>query len=221
MFDYMSSPMRWCEDKFVYGTFIAEFWNSVTSLFFCLIAFYGYYRQKDFINYKIWILFSSIGLASFWFHLTLSFIGQFCDEFTIILLLCYGVKRHFKINNYIYSFMIIIFGLISWFYSYLSPIILLSIGTTLIAFTYPRNQEEELKYLWKYAFRLGIVAISTWIFDFICIFNTHMWWHIFVCLSAYCFIIFVARPESENYKLVRCCIPFWKYNPDPCEIKDE
>ena len=86
MFKYLSSPMNWCEPKFLYSIYIAEFWNSITSLVFCLIGIYGYYIHKDLgLNNTPWFLLIMIGLTSFLFHLTLSFIGQFMDEFSIIL----------------------------------------------------------------------------------------------------------------------------------------
>ena len=81
MFDYLSSPMRWCESKFFYSIYIAEFWNSLSSLFISLIGYYGYFIHKDLkIDNTAWYILIFFGLSSFWFHFTLSFMGQFFDE---------------------------------------------------------------------------------------------------------------------------------------------
>ena len=95
MFDYFSSPMRWCEtrigDVFIYSSYIIEFWNSVTSLFFCLFGIYGYYMHCNMNLDNIpWLYLFAIGATSTLFHATLSFIGQF-------LLL---INRNFQTDNF-------------------------------------------------------------------------------------------------------------------------
>ena len=121
MFEYLSSPMRWCESKFVYSIYIAEFWNSITSLVFCLMGIYGYYSHKELgVNNAPWILLIMIGLTSFLFHFTLSFIGQFLDELSIILLVSYCIKELYKLGDLSYYTSVSVLSLISWFFHFLN-----------------------------------------------------------------------------------------------------
>ena len=85
--EYQSSPMSWCESKFVYSNYIIEFWNSLTSLLFVFLSYQGYKLSK---NKFIWCLYSLIGFTSCLFHSTLSFIGQFLDELSIIIYIYYN-----------------------------------------------------------------------------------------------------------------------------------
>ena len=104
MFDYLSSPMRWCESKFIYSIYIAEFWNSFSSLVISLIGYLGLWFHYDVnLDKTPWKILIFIGLSSFWFHFTLSFLGQFFDELGIILLVTYCIKEiyHPKEPTYI------------------------------------------------------------------------------------------------------------------------
>ena len=40
--EYQTSPMKWCESIYYYSDYIAEFWNTFTSLFFTFLPLYCY-----------------------------------------------------------------------------------------------------------------------------------------------------------------------------------
>ena len=88
-------------------------------------------------------------------------------------------------------------SLISWYYPSMSPPILLVSGLSLILTTYFRKKSKELLSLWKVSIYIGILAIMTWLFDFICITNTHMYWHIIVSMSVYLLIVFVLKSTNK------------------------
>ena len=202
MLDYLSSPIRWCESKlgqmYLYSPYIVEFWNSITSLVFCLFAIFGYlqYKNKNKDNIP-WVLFFSIGITSFLFHSTMSFIGQFLDEFSIVLLLTYCLKLYYKLNNFIYLILTTSLSLVCWHYPSMSPIFLLISGLTLILSTYFCKKTPELQTLWNKSIGIGVISIGTWLFDFVCIVNTHMYWHIIVALSVYNLILFVLKSTNK------------------------
>jgi alkaline ceramidase len=216
MFDYFSSPMRWCEtrmgDIFIYSSYIIEFWNSITSLFFCLSGIYGYYMHYNMkLDNVPWFYLFSIGITSAIFHATLSFIGQFLDELSIILLITYCLRVYYKINYSIYIFISFILSCISWFHPSVSPPILLVCGFFLILSTYQSVNNNEVDYLWYASMKIGILGIITWLVDFICIINTHMLWHILMSISSYYIILFVIKENKRELVVKGYYLPYLEY----------
>jgi len=201
MFEYLSSPIRWCESVqgiFLYSPYIVEYWNSITSLVFCFFAIYGYVSYKNYNKDNIpWFLFFMIGITSFLFHSTMSFTGQFLDELSIILLLTYCLKIYYNLNSYLYILLTCILSSISWFYPSMSPPMLLISGLSLILTTYFSEKSPQLLLLWNTSFYIGMFAITMWLLDFLCFTNTHMYWHIFVALSVYLLLVFVLKSTNK------------------------
>jgi len=202
MLDYLSSPIRWCESIqgkiFTYSPYIVEFWNSITSLIFCFFAIYGYIKYKNQNKDNLpWLLCFSIGITSFLFHSTMSFTGQFLDELSIILLLTYCLKIYYDLNKILYLIVTVILSGVSWYYPNLSPIFLLISGLSLILTTYFSEKPGKLNDIWYKSLYSGIFSIGLWLFDFLCYFNTHMYWHIFVSISTYLLIVFVLKSTCK------------------------
>ena len=198
--DYDTSPMIWCEDKYIYSEYIAELWNSVTSLIFTFLSIYGYIYHKDsFKDRKInllWVFFGLIGITSFIFHTTLSFFGQFIDEVSINIFLTYALVMFYKINIINFWIGVTFLSLICWYVPQFSPFILLSSGFVLVYKT--RNEIEdknEHKY-WNKGFNLGVTSIFFWIIDFICYIPTHMIWHILIAMCAYYYTVIILKRLS-------------------------
>ena len=193
MIEYQTSPMKWCEPIYKYSIYIAEFWNSITSLSFVFFALYCYYdqinRNLSFSKHKkvktLLFLMSLIGPTSLVFHVTLNFYAQFIDEVSVMIFLLYCMKEVFNFNNLTFYCSLIICSLISWYVPFLSPFILITIGTFLTYETKNMLKNNDSLKLWYKGFYYGITSIFLWILDFICIFNTHSWWHIFISLSLY------------------------------------
>ena len=80
----LSSTKSFCEPKFEKSALIAEFYNSVSSIIYCVVAFQKL-KQKQEINIVVlrFLLFL-IGIGSFLFHSTLTFVGQLCDELCML-----------------------------------------------------------------------------------------------------------------------------------------
>jgi hypothetical protein len=216
MFDYLSSPIRWCEsingNIYLYSNLIVEFWNSITSIIFCFFAIFGWIAHRNLkLDYVPWIYLFLIGVTSTWFHSTLSFMGQFCDELSIILLISYCLRVFYNINILLYYLITIFVILISWWYPSVSPPVLMVIGLTLISLTYFYISDSDSKYLWRHGMYIGLFSILTWIFDFVCLFNTHMYWHVFVSIAAYYMILLIIKPR-HSVVLKKNLIPYWVRN---------
>lgn len=201
MFEYLSSPMRWCESKFLYSIYIAEFWNSLSSIIISLYGFYGLYVHNDVndVDKIPWKILIFIGLSSFWFHSTLSFLGQFFDELGIILLVTYCIKNIYKLTNFNYWLIITLLSLVSWFIPSSSPFIFIISGTLLTLLTYYKIKDNSEE-LWFRCIKFGLISVFLWILDFICITNTHTYWHITIGYTAYLMIIYVQN-ENNKFKI--------------------
>jgi hypothetical protein len=221
--EYLTSPMKWCEPLYQYSEYIAEFWNSFSSLFFTMVSILTYYDMKNrkltFYNNKIVInlltLFSLIGPTSFLFHCTLNFYAQFLDELSVLLFLLYCTKNVHKIRNLNYIIYNILLFSISWFYPYLSPFFHISIAYFLITYSIKKLKKETISYeIWCKGINYGLFSVLLWILDFVCIINTHLWWHIFVSFSGYHFILVIIKEfifeddRKNNIKIINNFIPY-------------
>ncbi|CAF0821802.1 unnamed protein product [Rotaria sordida] len=91
-----SSDVDWCEPNYVVTEYIAEFWNTVSNIFFFLvpplmiILFASYSKRVANGITILWILLIVIGIGSVYFHATLSLAGQLVDEIGILWVLMAG-----------------------------------------------------------------------------------------------------------------------------------
>jgi len=221
--EYQTSPMKWCESIYYYSDYIAEFWNTFTSLFFTFLPLYCYLDmkvrnisiRKKFNIRSLLFLFSLIGPTSFLFHLTLNFYAQFFDEISIIVFLIYCLKKIFKLSIYYFYIVSFLFILVSYFYPFISPFFLLTLGSSLVVTTKKQIKKDSISYkLWNKGYYYGIFAIFLWLFDFVCYFNTHSWWHIFIAYSSYHFLLVVINEtcfsdeEKKKFTIVNKFFPY-------------
>lgn len=76
------ATIDWCEDNFTWSSWIAEFWNTLSSLAMVLFGLYGIWRHAIFGRRFAFVFFtfSLVGLGSILFHATLVFPFQLLDE---------------------------------------------------------------------------------------------------------------------------------------------
>jgi len=84
----VTSSIDWCEQNYVYTTYVAEFWNTLSSFaisFWALIGIVICTNLK--LEWRFYFLYAAtclVGLGSAFFHGTLLYIGQMCDELPMI-----------------------------------------------------------------------------------------------------------------------------------------
>ena len=88
---YQSSTIDWCEHNYIVSTYVAEFLNSVSNI---PLLYWGYvqYRNNNHRNNNrshqyvnlLYLNYFIIWLSSIFFHITLSSMGQFFDETSIL-----------------------------------------------------------------------------------------------------------------------------------------
>jgi hypothetical protein len=203
--NYFSSTIDWCEINNENSVIIVEFWNSISSLFISVLGVVGVYNYPNTaILYHTLI---PIGITSFYFHATLSLLGQMLDEFFI----AYSIVISLHYINYYVSricnpyYLILING---------AQIIILFVNPTLnrfILFAYAgycykiinhiKNSEctdLSLKYI-NIAQKVFIMSACCWVIDYLCVIpiNLHALWHVLIGVSA-TFIFHALRVISSN-----------------------
>jgi dihydroceramidase len=86
------SIVDWCEVNYAHAPWIAEFWNTLSSLVIFFVGAYGalrWWRHREHLELRFGVAFASlavIGLGSAAFHATLLRIPQACDELPMVWL---------------------------------------------------------------------------------------------------------------------------------------
>jgi len=221
-----TSALDWCESNYTWSFFIAEFFNTITSLPAAFIAFngillaykYGYDKRFVVLN----ILLACVGLGSAAFHGTLLYTGQILDELPMVyasLSFLHAIlemeSEKEPINKYlipsllIYStiFTAVYFYLPSFFIffvlSFICLILILAYRCSLIL------RKPTTLYQQKILIVLAIGGyIGGWIFfwipdvlfcDHIQALNFHSWWHITSTIGAFSLQLF-AIFQRELFK---------------------
>ncbi len=178
MFEYHSSPIDWCESNFEVSYFIAEFYNTLTTLPMLYVAYLLWTPSQ-----KIYacIVFG-IGIGSMIFHSTLNLFGQLFDEFCLVLYVCYLTKCPYfipicglifvypKINAYV-LISTAFFIIVAWYYN------VLYLHIPLKTVTGSRLIMQKPLILIVFC----VIAGALWIMDIACIngMHLHFIWHIF------------------------------------------
>ena len=203
---YQSSTIDWCEENFVYSPYIAEFYNSISNVFYIFIYYIGLYSVKNIYckdyDKKLFSMLLFTGYCSFYFHATLSLFGQIMDELCILFVLSQSLLLLYKNDNitcYIIYFLTIILTFCMLFFPQMNIPILFSYGLFMW-----KNVEDKLviykkdkMVLWKNTKILFFVSLIFWVIDkFLCdvwpisLLYLHAWWHILICITGY-YAIFI------------------------------
>ncbi|OQV25349.1 Alkaline ceramidase [Hypsibius exemplaris] len=230
-----SSEIDWCESNYAVSTTIAEFVNTFSNVLFIiipplLIILFQQYakRTKSKAIYVIWLLLIVVGMASAYFHATLSFAGQMLDELAILWLICAGVSlwiparylpyltsRYLplQMNRYGFKWAMFAITIIGTILSCIKPVInafaLLAIGvpiTVMLVVEMRRCQDEKIRRLGFRTCVLFVTAVCCWLNDrLLCDLWTkfrfpylHGFWHILVFLSSYACCVLFAFFDASE-----------------------
>lgn len=206
----LESSIQWCEGqtfKYMYSDYIAEFWNSITGIFLCIVAIYCYRKNKKHLNKKICqelyisnVLLFIVGIGTILFHGTLLYIWQICDEIPMLLLVIEYNKLLSKLYNIPFSLHIYKCIPIIIFSYYINPslqiILFQSIFTIYIIFIYyycyfiNSKFNKLLKLYQKISVMILIFSLIIWNIDnnfcnYSKHFKLHALWHITTSIGMY------------------------------------
>ena len=203
---YQTSTISWCEDKFVHSPYIAEFYNSISNLFYIFIYYIGLYSVRCLpcktYDQKLFSMLLFTGACSFYFHATLSLLGQIMDELSILFVLSQSLLLLYKSSTnicYLINFFTFIFTFIMFFIPQLNIPILFSYGLFMwrnVQYKLSIKQKDNIV-IWKHTKILFFVSLLCWFTDkFLCEYwpiselYLHAWWHVLIGMTAY-YAIFI------------------------------
>eukprot|EP00466_Bigelowiella_natans_P015386 jgi/Bigna1/89336/estExt_fgenesh1_pg.C_470091 len=216
------SSVDFCEESYTLSPYIAEFWNSISSLVFVFLGLYGFVETVK-LNTR-WIypaLFSTlalIGIGSTIFHGTMRWWGELWDELPMLLLGllylvslagCHSVTTGTK-GVYFYSaiitFLIAVvvayvkFKVYEIFLHSFTVLILLALAITILSRPKSRNLQILL---FMIVGELG-TAKAFWSLDHqLCGLSPvipyfHVVWHVLAAFAAYHYVIFLLALRYEK-----------------------
>lgn len=161
------ASVYFCEDKYKYVYFIAEYYNTMSSLCYIII---GCLYLKDKISYGlIWV-----GVGSILLHGTLRWYGQWVDEIAMLTTITYGIEKYKpnKIKKYYLPSLIFLYLCFNSYFIFLSGMF---VGLSIYLMYITKNK------LYILFTSLGSLC---WLSDkllchYMKHYNLHMWWHIF------------------------------------------
>lgn len=101
MMAYESSEIDWCEDNYRHSEHVVEYFNTMSSLIFFIVAplmlylLHPYARERNLAVHLVWVMMIFVGVFSAYFHMTLSFMGQMLDELSILWVQALGYSLWF------------------------------------------------------------------------------------------------------------------------------
>lgn len=179
------ASVTFCEDKYVVSDYIAEYYNTITAIFYVFISLIFFSKSKIL---SLTIL--GIGIGTALLHGTLRYYGQWVDEVSMLILnfyMMYNLNlRIFNIRTSIFILFIMLRIYFLFSHCYLSFLILFIGGQLYLLFMVKRElKKNKKKYNFLFYFNLIIIllACTCWICDQVICKNVksyylHAWWHI-------------------------------------------
>jgi dihydroceramidase len=206
MFVYESSTVDWCETNYLISNYICEFQNSFSSFAYCLLTYYQYRTYKKYIvNNKLFfnLLFINnflLGISSFLFHSTLSYMGQFLDEGFIVTFI-FLINIIFSNNYYIVLELLLALSFPTY-----TRFMLFLIGTRHIYKVLYKDFSKDIISGLKLSLGFFIFSIVFWIIDLLfcnyLLFSIHWLWHIISAVALYNIVIVTIVYKHNNMKLI-------------------
>jgi len=210
-----TASVDWCEHNYIHSYFIAEFWNTLSSLIMTALGILGCYHSAihGFVPriFACYIGLGLIGLGSAAFHATLLHTGQALDELPMIyvsLLFIYCLLMHDKKSDNIllsgglllYStvFTIIYFYIPSLYAFFLLSYAVLVLFLAFRSYFLMCQNLNKLSHtlFWTAIISYGFAFFGCWLpenifCNYIRFLQLHSWWHVFAGLGTYTWIVFI------------------------------
>ena len=178
------SSVIFCEDKYANSHFIAEYYNTLSGLFYFFIALYFFTTKMKKYAYLI----SSVSIGTIALHGTLRWYGQWIDEMAMLTLMFFYIKDVYYDLKYIYCAMML--GFYMTFHDNYNVFLFLFIFIVIYQYNTVQliiNDEKTRYYLKMYKLSM-MIGFTFWLLDRLCftkIINFHVLWHILSGIGAY------------------------------------
>jgi len=213
-----TSAVDWCEPNYTYSFYIAEFFNTITSLPAVFLALrslyftykYGYDKRYIVVNLMVML----VGLGSAAFHGSLLYTGQIMDELPMVyasLALLYSVlemesTEKKTVYKYLAPAILVFCGIFTAVYLYLPDFfIFFLVAYILCILTIVYNciliyrKPETVTHQKLFIVLAAGSYVGGWLFFWVpevaaCetlkSYNFHSWWHVTSTIGAFFFVLF-------------------------------
>ncbi|KAI8967726.1 ceramidase [Mycotypha africana] len=213
----VTSSVDWCEENYAHSYYIAEFWNTISSLAMVVLGLLGVALHHRSLGWKLsisYLLIVVVGIGSVLFHATLQFEHQMWDEVPMVWTACYllwvllGEHGDYGKRKNSYGIGILLYCAFATYVTSMNK------GTTqffmfqtsfgfvmwsdlyLVYQLYKKARPETLK-LFQQGTVFLIFAITVWLIDSNLCFvyqylpnpQLHAWWHVLMCTSLHYFFV--------------------------------
>ncbi|KAI8879527.1 alkaline phytoceramidase family protein [Backusella circina FSU 941] len=211
----VTSSIDWCEENYQHSWYIAEFWNTVSSVAMVILGLLGvklHYRSLGWRFSAGYLFIVVVGIGSVLFHATLQYEHQMWDEVPMIWTACYLLWLLLQEHGYahlIYGVAIAIYCVIATlltskskgttqFYLFQSTFGLVMWSCFwFVRSLYKHAQSPMVRSIFHRGVQFLVLAISVWLFDgnFCFVYDhvpnpqLHAWWHILMCVSLHYFFV--------------------------------
>ncbi|KAH8554796.1 ceramidase [Umbelopsis sp. PMI_123] len=218
----VTSSVDWCEENYTHSYYVAEWWNSISSVAMIVQGLLGMYLHQNTLGNKItfsYFLTVIVGIGSTMFHATLLHEYQMWDELPMVWNACYllwvllderGLAKRWvsvSIAAYcaVFSYLCHVAQGSAQFYTFQASFGLMMWACFYLVWKmYIRTTDQSVRGLYKQGATLLIAAISVWLFDSNLCFvyqylpnpQLHAFWHVLMSTSLHYF--YVACGYSSN-----------------------
>ncbi|KAI8058649.1 alkaline phytoceramidase family protein [Gilbertella persicaria] len=211
----VTSSVDWCEENYIHSEYIAEFWNTLSSLAMVALGWLGVALHHKSLGWRLsagYLLIVIVGIGSMLFHATLQFEHQMWDEVPMVWTACYLMWVLLSEHGYQSQYHTIGISLYcalatfvtsqnkgtTQFYMFQSSFgIVMWTDLYFVYKIYYHTQLAHIKQLFHQGVYLLVLAISVWLFDANLCFvyaylpnpQLHAWWHLLMCSSLHYFFV--------------------------------
>ncbi|KAI7886283.1 alkaline phytoceramidase family protein [Lichtheimia hyalospora FSU 10163] len=244
----ITSSVDWCEENYTHSYYVAEYWNSVSSLAMVLLGALGVALHHRSLGWRLsvsYLLIVVVGIGSILFHATLQFENQMWDEVPMVWTACYLFWLLLNENGYrgaVYPVAISIYCAFATyvtsqssgtmqFYMFQS-----SFGCVMwsclwfVSKMYRAVQDKEITQLFHRGAQFLVLALAVWLFDKnMChvyqdynLFNPqlHAWWHVLMSSSLH-YLYVACGHEMARLQGLDPCVGYFAYIIPYVKIKEK
>ncbi|CEP13290.1 hypothetical protein [Parasitella parasitica] len=219
----VTSSVDWCEENYIHTHYIAEFWNTISSLAMVALGFLGVALHHKALGWRLsasYLLIVVVGIGSVLFHATLQFEHQMWDEVPMVWCACQLLWVLLDEHGYQGIGYTVAISLYCAFATYVTSV---NKGTTqFFMFQSSFGLNKRVTRLFHQGCKFLLLALGVWLFDSNLCFvfdhvpnpQFHAWWHVLMCTSLHYFFVacghesIVRAGEQAEIKYFLNMIPY-------------
>ncbi len=177
------SSISFCETNYATSKYVAEYFNTLSGFSYSLV---GLYFLNTNIRKSAWAMIL-LGLSTAFFHGTMRYYGQWCDEMSMIYLSFHLIKEVHPQLSYTLLWILLGIYLMFWdsFGVFFTMFMSMQTYIYLLSMEFRVLQEESYLFIAK---DISVyLAMGCWAMDIYCkdIEYFHAYWHILTSISLY------------------------------------